>query len=222
MNNYFSSYTTGSSRIAPLYCGLILSLIMSAALAEVDADPKLARAQLAEVAKDMVTALQDPAVRRDVSQVELLVQRILVPHIDFRASSNLVLGPHWKDASEAQRAAFINEFQAFLVRFYTGALASYIDSDEIPNDIMSFHDEPRTKGERQVFVRSQVGQSGGDEVAVEYRMLWRDAWKVIDVSVDGISMVNSYRSNFSSTVKRQGLDVLIAQLQERNQSFSTN
>jgi phospholipid transport system substrate-binding protein len=170
----------------------------------------------------MVVALQDPAVRQDVQQIEQLVRRILVPHIDFRAASNLVLGPHWKDASETQRAAFITEFQAFLVRFYTGALASYVDSGEVPLDVMSFREEPRIKDERQVFVRSQVAQSGGDEVAVEYRMLWRDAWKVIDVSVAGISMVQSYRSNFNSTVKREGLDVLIAQLQQRNQSFATN
>ena len=217
-----STHLKALSRVAFIYCGLILSLSTSAANAEVDANPLMARAQLEEVAQNMVVALQDPAVRQDVGQVEQLVRRILVPHIDFRASSNLVLGPHWKGASEAQRAAFINEFQAFLVRFYTGALASYVDSGEVPLDVMSFREEPRIKNERQVFVRSHVGQSDGNEVAVEYRMLWRDAWKVIDVSVAGISMVHSYRSNFSSTVERQGLDVLIAQLQERNQSFSTN
>lgn len=222
MKNRFSNDLKTLFRGALIYFGVALSVITGAASANVKADPKLARAQLEEVAKNMVAALQDPAVRQDLDQVELLVRRILVPHIDFRASSNLVLGPHWKAASEAQRAAFINEFQAFLVRFYTGALASYVDSDEVPTDIISFRDEPRTKSERQVFVRSHVGQSDSEAVAVEYRMLWRDAWKVIDVSVDGISMVQSYRSNFSSTIERQGLDVLIAQLQERNQSLSTN
>ncbi len=59
-------------------------------------------------------------------------------------------------------------------------------------------------------------------ILVEYRMYWRDSWKVIDVSIDGISIVQNYRSNFSSTVKREGLDVLIAQLHERNLSFAAN
>ncbi len=222
MNSKILPVTKRYCRPVILFCGLFLALTTSTASANVEADPKLARAQLEEVAKQMVAALQDPAVRQNLDQVELLVRRILVPHIDFRASSNLVLGPHWKAASEAQREAFINEFQAFLVRFYTGALASYVDSDEVPTDIISFRDEPRPKGDRQVFVRTLIGQSESEAIAVEYRMLWRDVWKVIDVSVSGISMVQSYRSNFSSTVERQGLDVLIAQLQERNQSLSTN
>ena len=222
MKNLISPITNKYFRCVALCGGLCLTLITTATLANVTADPKLARAQLEEVAKQMVTALQDPAVRQDLNQVEQLVRRVLVPHIDFRASSNLVLGPHWKSASEEQRAAFITEFQAFLVRFYTGALASYVDSDSVPIDIITFHDELRRKSERQVFVRSQVGQSDSEAVTVEYRMLWRDAWKVIDVSVGGISMVQSYRSNFSSTIESQGLDVLIAQLQQRNQSLSAN
>ncbi|MGR9092517.1 MAG: MlaC/ttg2D family ABC transporter substrate-binding protein [Gammaproteobacteria bacterium] len=181
-----------------------------------------ARSALESIATRMVTALQDATVREDERQLEQLVRTELVPHIDFRVSANLVLGPHWKDATEAQRNAFIEEFRAFLVRFYTSALASHVDSEAIPLDIMSFRDEPKVKDPRQVFVRSYVTQADGKEVAVEYRMFWRDAWKVIDVSVAGISMVQNYRSNFTSTVKQQGLDALIAQLRERNQSFAAN
>lgn len=181
-----------------------------------------ARSALETIAARMVAALQDPAIRQDERQLEQLVRTELVPHIDFRVSANLVLGPHWKDATETQRNAFIDEFQAFLVRFYTSALASHVDSKAIPIDIMSFRDEPKVKDARQVFVRSYVTQADGEEVAVEYRMFWRDAWKVIDVSVAGISMVQNYRSNFTTTVKQQGLDVLIAQLHERNQSFAAN
>ncbi len=151
-----------------------------------------------------------------------LVDRVLVPHIDFRTSANLVLGPHWKDASEQQREAFIDEFRAFLVRFYAGALANYVDTAQVPADVISFTEDPRSKSARQVFVRSLVGRPGSDSVPVEYRMYWRDSWKVIDVSIDGISIVQNYRSNFSSTVKREGLDVLIAQLHERNLSFAAN
>ena len=181
-----------------------------------------ARTALESIAARMVTALQDPSVRQDERQLERLVQTELVPHIDFRVSANLVLGPHWKDATETQRNAFIEEFRAFLVRFYTSALASHVDSKAIPTDIMSFRDEPKVKDSRQVFVRSYVTQADGEEVAVEYRMFWREGWKVIDVSVAGISMVQNYRSNFTSTVKQQGLDVLIAQLHERNQSFTAD
>jgi len=209
----------------PLIHGIaatVLGLFVLVDPASATPDPQAARQKLEDIAETMVTSLQDPAVRESVPRLQQLVVEVLVPHIDFRVSSNLVLGPHWKDASEAQRDAFIREFQAFLVRFYTGALASYVDSTDIPLDIMSFDQEPVTKGTNQALVRSRVGQVSGDPVAVDYRMYWSDDWKVIDVSVAGISMVQNYRSNFTSTVKQQGLDSLIAQLHERNQSFAAN
>ena len=204
-----------------VFCLLCCLSTAAAATAEPPA-ATTARSALESIAVRMVAALQDPGVRQDERQLEQLVRTELVPHIDFRVSANLVLGPHWNDASEAQRDAFIEEFRAFLVRFYTSALASHVDSKEIPVDIMSFRDEPRVKDPRQVFVRSYVTQADGAEVAVEYRMFWRDSWKVIDVSVAGISMVQNYRSNFTTTVKQHGIDTLIAQLQERNRSFATN
>ncbi|MFP6682543.1 MAG: ABC transporter substrate-binding protein [Gammaproteobacteria bacterium] len=222
MESLISTVVKTQPRITFAYCCLILSLMTGKVSAEENANAQLARTQLEEIAENMVSALQDPSLRTNVHQIEQLVQRILVPHIDFRTSSNLVLGPHWKDTNEKQRASFINEFQAFLVRFYTGALASYIDSETVPVNVMSFREDPRTKGERQVFVRSHIGQSGDDEITVDYRMYWRGAWKIIDVSVAGISMVQSYRSNFTSTVEQQGIEVLIAQLQERNRSFANN
>lgn len=215
-------------RSAQFFCralvvgGLFLASFSGHANTGAAPDPLAARTALEQVAAEMVTALQDPSVRTDVHKMRELVDRVLVPQIDFRTSSNLVLGAHWKEASEAQREAFMAEFQAFLVRFYTSALASYVDSEEVPIDIMSFNEEPRSKGERQVFVLSHVGQPGGEPVAVEYRMYWSDAWKVIDVSVDGISMVQTYRSNFTSTVKREGLDTLIAQLRERNETLAVD
>jgi len=224
MNNVCS--TTATIRCLPLYAiiwsCLFLGLFTTRASADMTPDPLAARAELEKLAVQMVTALQDPAVRQDVSRIQQLVDQILVPHIDFRASSHLVLGRHWKDASEAQRAAFIDEFQSFLVRFYTSALASYVDTGEVPMDVITFREAPRIKGERQVFVRSFIGQPDTEEIAIDYRMYWGNSWKVIDVSVDGISMVQSYRSSFNSTVKRKGLDELIAQLHERNGSFATN
>jgi phospholipid transport system substrate-binding protein len=218
--------TCATVRHRPGYAGaffllfaLLLGNHVSAQIAE---DPAAARAGLERLAREMVTALQDPAVRKDVRRIRQLVVQTLVPQIDFRVSSNLVLGEHWAEASEAQQSAFIQEFQSFLVRFYTGALASYVDSGEVTVPVMSFNEEPRVKDERQLIVRSQVGQPSGDSVAVDYRMFWRDSWRIIDVSVRGISMVQNYRSNFISTVQQQGIDVLIAQLQKRNQSFSAN
>ncbi|MFT4560917.1 MAG: phospholipid transport system substrate-binding protein [Gammaproteobacteria bacterium] len=200
----------------------VMSFLSPTLSADASDDPAAARLVLEEVASAMVSALQDPTVRQDVNKIQQLVVEVLVPQIDFRVSSNLVLGEYWATATEQQRSAFIDEFQVFLVRFYAGALASYIDSSEVPGNVMSFDQDPRIKDERQLIVPSIVGQPDADSIAVDYRMFYRDSWKIIDVSVAGISMVQSYRSNFTSTVRQKGIDVLIAQLQQRNQSFSAN
>jgi phospholipid transport system substrate-binding protein len=215
------SRARGTFALPMLLCLATLSLPV-AATAEPDTGAAVAQATLERLSKDMVAGLQDPSVRQNVNEIRDLVERVLVPHIDFRVSSNLVLGPHWADASESQRTAFIDEFRSFLVRFYVGALASYVDSSGVPTDVMTFEDEPKLKNERQLTVFSKVGQANGDKVPVEYRFFLRESWKIIDVSVAGISMVQSYRSNFTSTVKNKGLDVLIAQLHERNLSFRAN
>ena len=201
---------------------VVMSSLNPALSADTSDSPAAARAVLEELASAMVSALQDPSVRQNDQKIQQLVVNVLVPKIDFRVSSNLVLGEYWAAASEPQRSAFIDEFQAFLVRFYAGALANYVDSSDVPPDVMLFNQEPRIKDKRQLIVPSVVSQPNGDSIAVDYRMFFRDSWRVIDVSVGGISMVQSYRSNFTSTVKEHGLDVLIAQLQQRNNSFSAN
>jgi len=209
-------------RWAAIVIACSIAAMVQCAAADTPAKPDDARAALESIAEHMVNALQDPAVRQNEKRLRELVEAELVPHIDFRVSSNLVLGEYWEGATESQRDAFIGEFRSFLVRFYTSALASHVNSEAIAVDIMSFRDEPRVKGPRQVFVRSYVAQADGEEVAVEYRMFFREGWKVIDVSVAGISMVQTYRGNFTSVVRQQGIDTLIAQLYERNQSFLHN
>ena len=201
---------------------VVMSFLNPAVCAQTSNDPAAARIVLEKVASAMVSALQDPNVRQNQHKIQELVARVLVPKIDFRVSSNLVLGEYWGAATDPQRAAFIDEFQVFLVRFYAGALANYVNSSDVPADVMLFNQEPRIKDARQLIVPSVVSQPDGKSIAVDYRMFFRDSWKVIDVSVAGISMVQSYRSNFTSTVRDKGLDTLIAQLQERNQSFSAN
>ncbi len=112
-----------------------------------------------------------------------------------------------------------SEFRSFLTRFYTQALNGYLEARDIPGDIIVFADELRTKGDRQVLVSSTVKQPGGGNIAVVYRLLWVDSWKVIDVNLGGISMVKNYQVSFSSTVANEGIGSLIAQLRTRNDAF---
>ena len=197
---------------------VLAALIVSAPLcAEQTGESAQAHALLEELAAEMVESLQDPVVRRSEAQVSQLVERVLVPHINFELTSKLVLGKHWRKASGEQRQAFITEFKRFVLRFYTTALADYVASNEVPKDLMHFEPLAAAELERQLYVRSQVKQRSGQAVSVDYRVYWDNtAWKVVDVSVEGISMAVNYRTNFSREIRANGLDGLIDSLRERN------
>ncbi len=186
-------------------------------------DPQAAHRLLTGVADDMIAELRNPAIRRDESSVSDLVNRVLVPHIDFEVTARLVLGKHWRAASAAQRAAFVQEFRGFVLRFYTTALADYVASNDVPRDIMAFQPVSAAEAERQMYVRSQVRQQNGQPVSVDYRMYWvDDTWKVVDVSVEGISMAVNYRTNFANEIRAKGIDGLIASLRERNAELASD
>ena len=191
-------------------------LVTTAAFATTQPDAASAQSMLSAVQRDMVAALQDPATHGDQGAIEKLVNRLLVPHVDLDRASILVLGDHWRNATPEQRERFVNEFKSFLVRFYSGALASYVKSNAVPADVIAFDREPAMQGETQALVHSVVRQDDGKTVPVEYRLYFSDGWKVIDVSVGGISIAKNYRSQFASRVAQVGMDGLIAELAQRN------
>lgn len=200
---------------------LLFALIVSnGAVADEAGDPKDALVIAKTVSKQMMSALSDSGAASDMEDLRKIVDKHLVPHIDFRNSSSLVLAQHWKTADESQRIEFINQFRAFLVRFYTEALGGYVKTREIPKNLISFDDDVEVKSAKQVFVTSHVKQPDGGTVPVVYRMLWNQSWQVIDVSLSGISMVKTYRGNFVSTVDSKGLDELISQLKKRNHELA--
>lgn len=218
MNNALSSGQSRPRGFATRQLLLALCIVAGVATAA-ERDPQHARDMLETVTNDMMIALRDPDTRGTTADLQALVERNLVPHIDFQVSSALVLGDHWQRASAAEREAFINEFRSFLTRFYTQALSGYLKARDVPGDVIVFADELRTKGNRQVLVSSTVKQPGGGNIAVVYRLLWVDSWKVIDVNLGGISMVKNYQVSFSSTVANEGIGSLIAQLRSRNDAF---
>lgn len=201
---------------------LCLTLVSgsSNAISNEAGDPEHALLLAKSVASQMVGALRSNETRTNMSELRTIVDKHLVPHIDFRNSSSLVLAKHWQTASETQRVEFITQFRAFLVRFYTEALGGYVKTREIPEDLIKFNDEIEIKSPKQVFVTSNVKQPDGGTVPVVYRMLWNQSWQVVDVSLSGISMVKTYRGNFVSTVESKGLDSLIVQLKERNEQLA--
>lgn len=152
-----------------------------------------------------------------------LVDQVLAPHVDFPRMSGWVLGRYWRQATPEQRKRFIAAFRTMLVRFYTAALLDNPSQlDQLlahSNHLITFLPTRNISGDSAV-VRSEVHLPGGKTVQVAFAVNDRDgAWKVYDVNVEGISLVMNYRSSFAEQIQRNGLDGLIAQLEQRNREL---
>jgi len=141
-----------------------------------------------------------------------LVNELVIPHFDFVSISRAVLGLAWKNASEEQQQFFVEQFKMLLVRTYTNALRQYADNEIV------YYPEIIGKASDQSVVRTEVrGIPGINSVPINYRMqMDNGVWKVVDVSVDGISLVSTYRNSFASEIRKNGLDALITRLVEHN------
>jgi phospholipid transport system substrate-binding protein len=142
-----------------------------------------------------------------------LIDELVLPHFDFASMSKWVLGKSWKEASQAQQQSFIDQFRVLLVRTYAKALLEY------SNEEIKFYPGETTPDSNLVVVRTEVAQStGGGAIPIHYRLhVSGGDWKVVDVAVDGVSLVSTYRGSFAPEIQKVGLDGLIAKLAERNE-----
>lgn len=160
-------------------------------------------------------AKKDPSIKSgDINKVIALVDSKVMPHVNFEVMTRSAVGPQWRQASPEQRAQLQAEFKTLLVRVYSGALTQLQDQK-----VEILRTQP-VAGSTQVIVQSEV-RGGGEPIKLDYRMdKAADAtdWKIIDVNVGGIWLVQSYRSQFANELGRGGIDGLIKALADRNKS----
>lgn len=172
-------------------------------------------ATLENVADQMLTYLQrnQSQLARNPKIIHHIVDRVLVPHIDVDRMAGAVIGRrYWEKATPAQRKAFITEFKYLVVSTYSAALASY-DDDTIrfyPLRKHSIH-------QKRVRVRSVIIRKSGQRIPISYNLVKNNnRWEVYDFSVEGISMVQSYHSQFASLLARGGMPALLKRLAAHN------
>jgi len=149
-------------------------------------------------------------LKSDSERLYQLIDHLILPHFDFRKMSRWVLGRHWRKATEAQKKAFIEQFQGLLVRTYAQALIDYRDQKV---EFLPVNSEAADT----VVVRTRINQAGGPPIPITYKMAMEgNDWKVYDVSIDGVSLVINYRASFNQEIKRNGIDGLIRRLSSHN------
>lgn len=161
----------------------------------------------------MIDALRQNRAKldRDPGQIYGLVDQIVLPNFDFELMSRWVLGRAWQQASPDQRRRFTEEFRTLLVRTYAKALLEYSGED------IRLLPQPTVGDGSEVTVKTEVRLKAGRPIQINYSMhLNNDGWKVYDVKVDGVSLVTNYRSTFANQIRANGMDSVIADLQQRN------
>lgn len=171
---------------------------------------------LSSVADQMIGALNEQKVtlKTNPAVVYSLANKIIVPHADLDEMSQRVLPPNvWQQSTPAQRKQFQHEFTNVLVRTYASALASYSDQT-----IKFYPVRGGAAGKSRVQVDSNILQSNGPAIAVSYFVIRRgNIWKLYDMNVEGVSMLQSFRSQFADQLVRGNMEDLIKALTRHNQ-----
>ena len=145
-----------------------------------------------------------------------LVEAKVLPHFNFTRMTRLAVGAPWRQASGAQQQSLVNEFRTLLVHTYTSAFTQYRDQ------VIEYRPLKMAPSDTEVVVRSLIKQkTGADPIDINYSMEKTDAgWKVYDVVIAGVSLVQNYRSSFSTEIQKAGIDGLIATLATKNKSLA--
>lgn len=168
---------------------------------------------LQSVANQMLNGLKQnrATLQGNPRVVYSLAQRILVPHADVAEMAKRVLPPRtWNSATPAQRAQFEREFSTLLIRTYGSALAQYTDQQ------VKFF-PMRASGSSSVRVDSQIVRDNGPAISVTYQVIRRGGqWKVYDMTVEGVSILESFRSQFADQLSQGNIADLLRVIRKHN------
>ena len=186
---------------------------VGAAQAQAGAD-----ALVRQISVDVIdTAKTDKAIQGgDLRRMSTMVETKVMPHVNFEVVTRSAVGPQWRGATPEQRSKLQAEFKTLLIRVYAGALTQLKDQTvEVTKTLP-------VPGGSQVVVQTEV-RGKGEPIKLDYRLdkaagAADGAWKIIDVNVGGLWLVQNYRTQFAQELTKGGVDGLIAALTERNKN----
>ncbi|MDO9071746.1 MAG: ABC transporter substrate-binding protein [Rubrivivax sp.] len=190
---------------------LALTLLAAPAWASTTPD-----ALVRQISVDVINAVKaDKTIQAgDLGRISALVDAKVMPSVNFEVATRSAVGPQWRTATPDQRSKLQVEFKTLLLRLYAGALTQLKDQTVEVTKMLP------VQGSSQVVVQTEV-RGQGDPIKLDYRLDKNsDAWKIIDVNVGGIWLVQNYRSQFATEITKGGIDGLIGTLVERNKAAS--
>ncbi|MFZ3126710.1 MAG: ABC transporter substrate-binding protein [Rhodoferax sp.] len=182
------------------------------------AEDEAADALIKRLSVDVLETIKnDKAIRAgDTARLIALVDERIMPNVNFQRMTASAVGPAWRQASPEQQKRLQEEFKTLLVRTYAGALA------QVTDQTISMKPMRAAPEDKEVVVRSEVRGGGSDPIQLDYRLEKTPGqgagWRIYNLNVLGVWLVETYRSQFAQEINAKGLDGLIALLTERNKA----
>jgi phospholipid transport system substrate-binding protein len=151
----------------------------------------------------------------DLQKIMALVDQKVMPHVNFERMTASAVGRYWRQATPEQQKRLQDEFKVLLVRTYSGALS------EVKDQVVQVKPMRGSASDPEVVVKTEV-RGQGDPIQLDYRLeKTPDGWKIYDVNVLGVWLVENYRNSFAQEIGANGIDGLVAKLAERNKSAAS-
>ena len=201
------------SFVATVFAAVALSSVIPAAHAADEAPDALIK----RLSDDTLAAIKaDKSIKSgDLSKIIALVDTKIMPHVNFQRMTASAVGPAWRQASPEQQKRLQDEFKTLLVRTYSGALS------QVEDQVIAMKPMRAAPTDQEVVVRSEI-RGRGDPIQLEYRLEKTPGqgagWKIFNLNVLGVWLVDTYRSQFAQEINAKGIDGLIATLAERNRA----
>ena len=194
---------------------LALGCLLSAGTAMAQEAPD---ALVKRISQDVLdTAKADHHIRSgNTKHIRALVEKKILPHVDFTRMTSLAAGRHWRSATPQQKQQLTAEFRDLLIHTYSGAIA------QIQDQRLQFRPFRASADDTNVVVYSQVIQSRGREpIQLNYRLQKQGGvWKIYDINVLGAWLVQTYKGTFETEIRKGGMDGLIRTLAEKNRKLA--
>ena len=193
---------------------LCLSLFVAGTAANAQAG-QTPDALIKEVSTDVLESVKsDKTIQAgDIKKVTALVDQKVMPHVNFQRMTSSAVGRYWRQATPDQQKRLQDEFKLLLVRTYSGALSQVTQEQTV--ELKPMRAQP---SDAEVVVRTEI-RGRGDPIQLDYRLEKAGtSWKIYDVNVLGVWLVENYRNSFAQEIGANGIDGLIGKLAERNKA----
>jgi phospholipid transport system substrate-binding protein len=177
-------------------------------------DVKAPEVLIKEVSTDVLDSVRaDKSIQAgDVAKVGALVDAKVMPFVNFERMTRSAVGRYWRQATPEQQKRLQEEFKTLLVRTYSGALA------QVKDQTVQLKPTRFSAEDKEVVVKTEV-KGKGDPIQLDYRLEKSDSgWKIYDVNVLGVWLVENYKNSFAQEISAGGIDGLIAKMAERNKA----